>query len=72
MLLYPALLDLEKALQVFDSIAVNYPYVKEGEIYLPDAVCWEALFNVLHTHKRFDLIDSYLEQFKRGPVETTT
>lgn len=60
--------DLNKSLSVFDSIA-THPSTKPGT--LPDAVIFEALFNVLVTLKRTDLLDHYTEQLPRFGVHMT-
>ncbi|KAL7413901.1 hypothetical protein BDY24DRAFT_351224 [Mrakia frigida] len=65
--------DLEKALQIFDSIAVaSQPPKKDGSRTLPDAVCWEAILNVILVHKRFDLFESYTQRMHEFGTPSTT
>jgi pentatricopeptide repeat protein len=61
--------NLDKALEVFDSIAMH-PSIKSGSI-LPDAVTYEALVNVLVTHRRLDLVTRYLQQMRERGVHMT-
>lgn len=69
--------DLEGTLQLFDSISshrstVQMRSARSGEVQvLPDAVCYEALFNVLLGLKRTDLIPTYVERMRLGGVHMT-
>ena len=60
--------DLDKAISLFESIA-THPSTKPGT--LPDAVVFEALFNVLVTLRRTDLLDHYTQQLSRFGVHMT-
>lgn len=64
--------DLEKALEVFNSIALTYPITKKGMKTLPDAVCWEAILNVILVHKRFDLFEKYIQKMQESGTPSTT
>lgn len=55
--------DLDKAMAVFDEIPAN------GK--LPDALCFEAICNVLISHHRPDLFPIYLERMTRHGVRMT-
>ncbi|KAH9814094.1 hypothetical protein DFH28DRAFT_1221970 [Melampsora americana] len=69
--------DLEGTLQLFDSISSHRSTIRlrssrSGEAQvLPDAVCYEALFNVLLGLKRMDLISTYVERMRSGGVHMT-
>ncbi|EGF99907.1 uncharacterized protein MELLADRAFT_79375 [Melampsora larici-populina 98AG31] len=69
--------DLEGTLQLFDSISshrstIRMRSARSGEAQvLPDAVCYEALFNVLLGLKRTDLISTYVERMQSGGVHMT-
>lgn len=60
--------DLNKALEIFDSIE-SHP--RSRREVLPDAVCFEALFNVLVEHKRTDLFLTYLEKLHSRRIHMT-
>ena len=60
--------DLDKALEVFNSIE-SHP--RSGRSALPDAVCYEALFNVLVAHNRTDLFSVYTQQLAARGVHMT-
>ncbi|EGO04192.1 hypothetical protein SERLA73DRAFT_44140 [Serpula lacrymans var. lacrymans S7.3] len=62
--------NLDKAIVIFDSIS-SHPGVKHSATPLPDAVTYEALFNVLVTHKRVDLIPTYVERLNASSVHMT-
>ena len=62
--------DLEKAIAVFDSIAIHPSKVQSG-VKLPDAVCFEALLNVLVTLRRTDLIPEYCERLSSYGIHMT-
>lgn len=57
--------DLDKALNVFNSIATN---PRASPV---DAVVFEAVFNVLVTHRRTDLLDEYVEKMNIAKVHMT-
>jgi len=56
--------DLNRALQVFSEISKTTPG-------LPDAVCYEALLNVLVTNHRTDLFPEYLDHMAKAGVHMT-
>lgn len=62
--------DLDKAITVFDSIAAH-PSSSRSGTPMPDAVAFEALFNVLITHHRTDLLPRYIERLKSSHVHMT-
>lgn len=65
--------DLDTALQVFDTIAEhNAPELPFGQRGLPDAVCWEAIFNVILIHRRFDLLVTYIDRLAASGLQATT
>ncbi|CED84883.1 FOG: PPR repeat [Phaffia rhodozyma] len=68
--------DLDTALEIFDSITqrtANAPtFGKRQSPVLPDAVCWEALFNAVLMHKRFDVLEKYLDRMIANGAKTTT
>jgi pentatricopeptide repeat protein len=57
--------DLDKAIAAFDSIPL-YPRSPP-----PDAVVFEAMFNVLVTHRRTDLIPEYISRMSTAGVHMT-
>ncbi|KAL5637090.1 hypothetical protein ACGC1H_000909 [Rhizoctonia solani] len=54
--------NLDRALSAFDSIPVHAH---------PDAVTYEALFNVIVTHHRIDLVPQYLKRMSDAGVHMT-
>lgn len=60
--------DLDAAIATFDSI-LEHPS-NQGR-RLPDAVCYEALFNVFLALHRPDLIQSYVERMKADRIHMT-
>jgi pentatricopeptide repeat protein len=60
--------DLEKALSIFDQIQTH---PKSSRRQLPDAICFEAIFNVLNIHHRVDLIPEYLDRMAKLGVHMT-
>ena len=60
--------DLDKAVSVFESIA-KHP--SSRRTHLPDAICFEALLNVLVTLKRYDLIPQYVARLSDHNVHMT-
>ena len=62
--------DLERAVAIFDSIA-THPATLKSSAVLPDAVCYEALINVLVSHHRMDLVAKYVQQLKDSNVHMT-
>ncbi|KAK7696450.1 hypothetical protein QCA50_001107 [Cerrena zonata] len=60
--------DLTKALEIFNAIE-SHP--RSRRTALPDAVCYEALFNVLVSHNRTDLFPLYTEQLAVRGVHMT-
>ncbi|KAG6334277.1 hypothetical protein ID866_4817 [Astraeus odoratus] len=63
--------DLDKAISIFDSIASHPASKRSSTSPLPDAVTYEALINVLVTHKRMDLVPVYLSQLQASGVHMT-
>lgn len=43
-----------------------------GQKGLPDAVCWEAIFNVILIHRRFDLLAEYVDKMRVSGLQSTT
>ncbi|KAF8263439.1 hypothetical protein EI94DRAFT_1740927 [Lactarius quietus] len=62
--------DLDNAIAVFNSIE-KHPSTVARKLHLPDAVSFEALFNVLVTLRRTDLVPEYLERLRRSGVHMT-
>jgi pentatricopeptide repeat protein len=60
--------DLDKAIALFESIA-SHPSNRRAT--LPDAVSFEALIDVLATHRRTDLIPDYVNRLKSSGVHMT-
>lgn len=61
--------DLDKAISIFESIAFH---PSSAAAQLPNAICFEALFNVLVTLRRSDLIPEYLGRLKKsGKIHMT-
>jgi len=60
--------DLDKAINIFESIS-SRPSSRRST--LPDAVTYESLINVLVTHKRMDLVPSYLARLQATGVHMT-
>ncbi|KAI0075393.1 hypothetical protein K474DRAFT_1664256 [Panus rudis PR-1116 ss-1] len=61
--------DMDKALAIFDSIATHPTTTPTSG--LPDAVCFEALLNVIVTLRRPDLIPSFLERLASHNIHMT-
>jgi len=62
--------DLNRAIGVFESIA-QHPSTARSKSRLPDAIVYEALFNVLAFHHRQDLIPSYIRRLEESHVRST-
>ncbi|KPV77570.1 uncharacterized protein RHOBADRAFT_24076 [Rhodotorula graminis WP1] len=69
--------QLDRALALFDSIA-SHPTSRQRSardapdaVPQPDAVVYEALFNVLLANERADLCDQYLDEMRRRGVRMT-
>lgn len=62
--------DLDKAIAIFDSIAAH-PATSQSSAPLPDAVCFEALLNVLVTLRRTDLIPFYCSRLSTYGIHMT-
>jgi pentatricopeptide repeat protein len=60
--------DLDKAISIFESIT-SHPGSRQARV--PDAVTFEALINVLATHRRIDLIPGYVDRLKSFGVHMT-
>ncbi|KAI7938278.1 hypothetical protein MJO28_015198 [Puccinia striiformis f. sp. tritici] len=70
--------DLEGTIKLFDQISQhpnNYQKSRRagGELMnkLPDAICYEALFNVFLAFKRADLVPQYVERIKNEGIHMT-
>jgi hypothetical protein len=55
--------DLEGAIQRFESLK------SEGTRPLPDLLCYEALFAVIASHRRPDLLETYLARFNASGIQ---
>jgi len=62
--------NFDKAIDVFESIAAH-PSSKGSSGPMPDAVVYEALINVLVTHRRMDLVSSYIERLHASGIHLT-
>lgn len=62
--------DLEKAIEVFESIS-RHPSTRRSSTPLPDAVTYEAMINVLVTHRRMDLVPAYMERLQASGIHLT-
>lgn len=62
--------DLNKAIDVFESIA-THPSVSRSSVPMPDAVAYEALVNVLVTHRRMDLVPRYMDRLHASGIHLT-
>lgn len=62
--------DLDKAIAIFESIAAHSSTVRSSGP-MPDAVAYEALVNVLVTHRRMDLVPSYIERLRASGIHQT-
>lgn len=62
--------DLDSAIKLFDSIA-THPSTQLSGSTLPDAVAFEAMFNVLVTLRRPDLIQVYLDKLNASGIQMT-
>ncbi|KAL4075557.1 hypothetical protein J3A83DRAFT_4221169 [Scleroderma citrinum] len=63
--------DLDRAISTFESIAKHPSSRRNASAPLPDAVTYESLINVLVTHKRMDLVPSYLARLHATGVHMT-
>ena len=62
--------DLDKAIEIFESIA-SHPSTARARAHLPDEVTFEALVNVLVTHRREDLLDQYQQRMPELGIRMT-
>jgi pentatricopeptide repeat protein len=62
--------DLNRAITIFDSIT-THPSALRSSGPMPDAVTYEALINVLVTHRRMDLVPSYIERLHASGIHLT-
>jgi pentatricopeptide repeat protein len=62
--------DLKRAITIFDSITTHSSAVRSSGP-IPDAVTYEALVNVLVTHRRMDLVPSYIERLHASGIHLT-
>jgi hypothetical protein len=58
--------DLDRAIETFENIRSTSPRDS-----LPDAITFEALFNVLVTHRRADLFPQYLQRLEKSGIHMT-
>jgi hypothetical protein len=67
--------DLDRALQIFESIPDHYAGLESGRRRpaerCPDALAFEALFNVLVAHRRADLLPKYTQHMRDLNVHMT-
>lgn len=59
--------DADKAVATFESIAKD-AWSSRAQPRLPDAIVYEALFNVIHLNQRYDLIAPYRQRMARDGV----
>jgi pentatricopeptide repeat protein len=62
--------DLNRAIGIFESIA-THPSTARSKSPMPDAVAYEALFDVLSFHRRPDLIPVYMHRLTTSQVRPT-
>lgn len=62
--------DLDKAIEIFDSIPTHRSSIKSG-LKLPDAVAYESMINVLISHRRMDLVPAYIARLRQSGVHMT-
>ncbi|KIM79469.1 hypothetical protein PILCRDRAFT_823366 [Piloderma croceum F 1598] len=62
--------DLDKAIALFESI-FTHPSTARSSGPMPDAVTYEALINVLVTHRRMDLVQSFLDRLRESGIHMT-
>jgi len=62
--------DLSRVIAIFDSIATHSSAIRSSTP-MPDAVTYEALVNVLVTHRRMDLVPSYIERLHASGIHLT-
>lgn len=62
--------DIKRAITIFDSIA-THPSTPRSSGPMPDAVTYEALINVLVTHRRLDLVPIYVERLHLSGIHLT-
>ncbi|KII96119.1 hypothetical protein PLICRDRAFT_35049 [Plicaturopsis crispa FD-325 SS-3] len=62
--------DLDKAIEIFESVE-THPSTARSQANLPDAITFEALFNVIVTHHRADLLSHYLQRLQSSNVRMT-
>ncbi|PKI84129.1 hypothetical protein MVES_002009 [Malassezia vespertilionis] len=64
--------DLDRALEIFESIAEHAPAVGRSRLStVPDAVVYESLFSVFVAHHRSDLMPAYLARMIRQGIFPT-
>lgn len=62
--------DFSKAADIFDSIE-HHPTTTKSGVKMPDALCYEAMLNVLVTLRRTDLIPAYLKRLNDSGIHMT-
>jgi pentatricopeptide repeat protein len=63
--------DLDKAIAIFESISTHPTTTARSSGCMPDAVTYEALINVLVTHRRMDLVQTILERLRESGIHMT-
>jgi pentatricopeptide repeat protein len=62
--------DVDRAISLFESIP-SHPTTKHSRTPLPDALVYEALFNVFISNDRHDLVETYIARMKQNGVRMT-
>jgi hypothetical protein len=58
--------DFDRAIEIFETLENT-----SNGSPLPDAITYEALFNVLVTHRRSDLLSQYIARFEQSGIHMT-
>jgi pentatricopeptide repeat protein len=62
--------DVDRVIALFESIPTHRS-TRSARVPLPDALVYEALFNVFVENDRYDLVDTYMRQMKERGVRMT-